>query len=158
MDEQDNESHDSVNDASSDNESDDIIDLTDTSSAPSSTGKTYYQQKISNRFIACDNCHVCFATDASYEKHIKLCSLYNCVICKKTFHSKETYDKHFRNCPPIRFPCTICSKTYSRKVDAERHIKKHVPVQKTFVCHWCACQCLTGRQLNLHIEQNHPMS
>ena len=35
-------------------------------------------------------------------------------------------------------------------------MKTHAVIRQTFACHWCGCQCLTGKQLELHIEQAHP--
>ena len=34
-------------------------------------------------------------------------------------------------------------------------MKTHTLIRETFTCHWCGCQCLTGKQLELHIEQVH---
>ena len=34
-------------------------------------------------------------------------------------------------------------------------MKTHAPIRNTFTCHWCAYQFLTGKQLELHIEQKH---
>ena len=89
------------------------------------------------------------------KKHMENCSKCKCVICKKTFFSDRTFQKHKRNCPPKRYPCPICKKDYSRKSDTDKHMKTHAPVRNTFTCHWCRCQCLTGKQLDLHIEQKH---
>ena len=34
-------------------------------------------------------------------------------------------------------------------------MKTHALIRETFTCHWCRCQCLTGKQLQLYIEQAH---
>ena len=44
---------------------------------------------------------------------------------------------------------------YSQQSDVHKHMKTHAPIRSTFTCHWCACQLLTGKQLELHIEQKH---
>ena len=46
-------------------------------------------------------------------------------------------------------------KDYSRQSDADKHMKTHALIRETFTCHWCGCQCLTGKQLQLYIEQAH---
>ena len=109
----------------------------------------------SKKVYTCPHCLICISGEIVYKKHVQHCSKYKCNICKKTFLSKSTFQKHFRNCPPKRYPCRICHKDYSRKSDTDKHMKTHAAVQKPFTCHWCACQCLTGKQLQLHIEQKH---
>ena len=113
------------------------------------------QLSTQNKFI-----HVPIVLCAFVEKlHIKsiwtIVQKYKCLICKKTFFSDRTFQKHKCNCPPKRYPCPICKKDYSRKLDTDKHMKTHVPIRDTFTCHWCGCQCLTGKQLDLHIEQRH---
>ena len=39
--------------------------------------------------------------------------------------------------------------------DTDKHMKTHVPIRETFTCHWCGCQCMTGKHLEIHIEQVH---
>ena len=68
---------------------------------------------------------------------------------------QDAFNKHKHNCPPKRYPCKICEKDYSRQSDVHKHMKTHAPIRSTFTCHWCACQFLTGKQLELHIEQKH---
>ena len=46
-------------------------------------------------------------------------------------------------------------KTTLESQDTDKHMKTHAPVRNIFTCHWCGCQCLTGKQLDLHIEQKH---
>ena len=108
-----------------------------------------------NKFIPCSRCLVCICGEVTYKKHMDNCSKYKCVICKKTFFSDRAFEKHKCNCPPKRYPCPICKKDYSRKSDTDKHMKTHLPIRNTFTCHWCGCQCLTGKQLDLHIEQKH---
>ena len=109
----------------------------------------------SNQVYTCQNCHVCITNHVKFMKHKKECSKYKCLKCKKTFYSEQTFNKHHHNCPPKRYPCPICKKTYSRQSDTNKHVKKHASVRSTFTCHWCACQCLTGKQLELHINEMH---
>ena len=111
--------------------------------------------KHSKQVYTCSHCLVCICGEVTYKKHMDNCSKYKCAICKKTFFSDRTFQKHKHNCPPKRYPCPICKKDYSRKSDTDKHMKTHVRIRETFTCHWCGCQCLTGKQLNLHIEQKH---
>ena len=103
--------------------------------------------KHSKQVYTCSRCLVCICGEVTYKKHMDNCSKYKCVICKKTFLSHRTFQKHKRNCPSKRYPCPICKKDYS--------MTTHLPIRNTFTCHWCGCQCLTGKQLDLHIEQKH---
>ena len=103
--------------------------------------------KHSKQVYTCSHCLVCIFGEVTYKKHMDNCSKYKCVICKKTFLSDRTFQKHKRNCPPKRYPCPICKKDYS--------MTTHLPIRNTFTCHWCGCQCVTGKQLDLHIEQKH---
>ena len=111
--------------------------------------------KHSKQVYTCSRCLVCICGEVIYKKHMENCSKYKCVICKKTFFSDRTFQKHKCNCSPKRYPCPICKKDYSRQSDTDKHMKTHAPVRNTFTCHWCGCQCLTGKQLDLHIEQKH---
>ena len=108
-----------------------------------------------NKVYTCPHCLICISGEIVYRKHVQDCSKYKCKTCKKTFLSDSTFKKHLRNCPPKRYPCEICQKDYSRKCHTDKHMKTHATVPKPFICHWCGCQCLTGKQLELHIEQKH---
>ena len=102
--------------------------------------------KHSKQVYTCSRCLVCICGEVTYKKHMNNCSKYTCVICKKTFFSDST----FKN-----INVTALQKDYSRKSDTDKHMKTHLPIRNTFTCHWCGCQCLTGKQLDLHIEQKH---
>ena len=110
-----------------------------------------YTQKV----YTCSHCYMPICGKSAYNKHVESCSKYKCTKCKKTFFSDSSFQKHKRNCPPKRYPCTICKKDYSRQSDTDKHMKTHARMRETFTCHWCGCQCLTGKQLELHIEQLH---
>ena len=110
---------------------------------------------IQNKFYACSCCLVFICGEVTYKKHMDNCSKNKCIICKKTFFSDRTFQKHKCNCPLKRYPCPICKKDYSRKSDTDKHMKTHVPIRDTFTCHWCGCHCLNGKQIDLHIEQKH---
>ena len=110
----------------------------------------------SKKVYTCSHCLICICGERMYRKHVEQCSKYKCTKCNKTFFSQTAFQKHLRNCPPKRYPCTICKKDYSRQSDTDKHMKTHAVIRETFTCHWCGCQCLTGKQLELHIEQVHP--
>lgn len=109
----------------------------------------------SSKIFTCTRCQQHIVGNQKYKDHTETCSTYKCVYCKKNFLSDENFQRHKRTCPPKRHSCQICQKNYSRKSDMLKHSKRHIPVQKTFVCHWCGCSCLTGRILEIHIEQKH---
>ena len=117
--------------------------------------QTKLPYKQVKQVYTCSHCLVCICGEVTYKKHMDNCSKYKCVICKKTFFSDRTFQKHKRNCPPKRYPCPICKKDYSRKSDTDKRMETHAPIRNTFTCHWCGCQCLTGKQLDLHTEQKH---
>ena len=121
--------------------------------------KVMKQTKLSSMYsqnvYTCSHCLISICGEHSYRKHVESCSAYKCSKCKKTFFSDVSFKKHHRNCPPKRYPCRICKKDYSRQSDTDKHMKTHATVRETFTCHWCGCQCLTGKQLELHIEQVH---
>lgn len=148
--EQDNDKHCEV---------DEICDKPSTSAKKGISEKLSVQSKLpfkhSKQVYTCSRCLVCICGETTYKKHMENCSKYKCVVCKKTFFSEHTFKKHKRNCPPKRYPCPICKKEYSRQSDTNKHMKTHNPIRDTFTCHWCGCQCLTGKQLELHIEQKH---
>ena len=102
----------------------------------------------------CTRCHDAhFRNVAQLHIHQQTCKSYHCTVCKKTFRSEETFDKHLRsNCPPKRFPCNQCHKPYSRKSDRDKHVKtcSQHSAQK---CPKCGCLFLTRRQLDLHADQ-----
>ena len=41
----------------------------------------------------CSHCLVCICGEVTYKKHMKNCSKFKCVICKKTFFSDRTFQK-----------------------------------------------------------------
>ena len=122
---------------------------------PQVTKQTKLSFMYSSKVYTCLRCSMPICGESTYNKHVESCSKFKCTKCKKTFLSESSFKKHRRNCPPKRYPCTICKKDYSRQSDADKHIKIHTLVRETFTCHWCGCQCLTGKQLELHIEQVH---
>ena len=109
----------------------------------------------SNKVYSCSHCLMSICGENTYRKHVGNCSKYKCGKCNKTFFSESSFQKHRLNCPPKRYPCKICKKDYSRQSDADEHMKTHALIRETFTCHWCGCQCLTWKQLQLHIEQAH---
>ena len=101
----------------------------------------------------CKRCGIRIVGACDFHHHKSTCK--HCKVCKKTFFHEENFVKHYRNCPPKRFPCKQCKKTFSRPSDMKKHEKIHSSQDRHFTCHWCGCACLTGKQLNIHIEQNH---
>ena len=122
---------------------------------PKMTQQTRLSFMYSKKVYTCSQCSMPICGKTSYNKHVARCSKYNCTKCKKTFFSESSFKKHRRNCPPKRYPCAICKKDYSRQSNTDKHMKTHAVIRKTFTCHWCGCQCLTGKQLELHIGQAH---
>ena len=117
--------------------------------------QTNLSYMYSMKVYTCSRCTMSICGENTYRKHVGSCSKYKCTECNKTFLSDPSFQKHLRNCPPKRYPCRICKKDYSRQSDTDKHMKTHVPIRETFTCHWCGCQCLTGKQLEIHIEQVH---
>ena len=56
--------------------------------------------KHSKQVYTCSRCLVCIGGEVTYKKHMENYYKYKCVICKKTFFSDRTFQKHKRNCPP----------------------------------------------------------
>ena len=59
----------------------------------------------------CSCCLLCICGEVTYKKLIENCSKYKCVICKKTFFSDRTFQKHKRNCPPKNIHVQFVRKT-----------------------------------------------
>ena len=122
-----------------------------------------HQQLIDHHFAPsrqryqCDHCKAVFSHLYQLTKHSKTCKKFFCVTCKKTFYIERNFERHFKNCPPKRFPCHLCTKSFSRKGDCEKHISKHPKCAKTFDCPVCNCQCLTAKVLEIHVKQQHPL-
>ena len=131
----------------------------------SSHSKTYISKKLmvqtnlsymySKQVYTCPCCLVCVSGECTYTNHVETCSKYKCAKCNKTLFSQHGFNNHRHNCPSKRYPCKICKKDYSQQSDVDKHMKTHAPIRNTFTCHWCTCQFLTGKQLDLHIEQRH---
>jgi hypothetical protein len=117
--------------------------------------ENYFPSDRNSHNQQCNNCKMYFMHGNNYSVHTQQCTIKLCVICNKTFTTQSNFKKHLRTCPPKRHMCPNCPKSYARKTDRDRHVRTHMPLQKTFVCHLCACEFLTGRQLQLHIEQIH---
>ena len=117
--------------------------------------QTHLSYMYSKQVYTCPHCLVCVSGKCRYTNHVQTCSKYKCAKCNKTFYSEHAFNKHQCNCPPKRYPCKICEKHYSQQSDVHKHMKTHAPIRNTFTCHWCACQFLTGKHLELHIEQKH---
>ena len=117
--------------------------------------QTNLSYMYSMKVYTCSHCIMSICGENTYRKHVVSCSKYKCTKCNKTFLSDSSFQKHKLNCPPKRYPCSICKKDYSRQSDTDKHMKTHVPIMEIFTCHWCGCQCLTGKQLEIHIEQVH---
>ena len=117
--------------------------------------QTNLSYMYSKKVYTCSRCTMSICGENTYRKHVGSCSKYKCTECNKTFLSDPSFQKHLRNCPTKRYPCRICKKDYSRQSDTDKHMKTHVPIRETFTFHWCGCQCLTGKQLEIHIEQVH---
>ena len=109
------------------------------------------------RIYKCSHCKIILADYLKYRKHIVNCKKYFCVVCKKTFRIEKNFEKHFKNCPPRKFPCGICGKTYSRKSDTVKHENSHPTPRAIFQCPVCNCVCLTDGSLALHVKQSHPL-
>ena len=122
---------------------------------PKVTQQTKLSFMYSKKVYTCSQCSIPICGRTPYNKHVASCSKYKCTKCNKTFFSESSFKKHRRNCPPKRYPCAICKKDYSRQSDTDKHMKTHTVIRKTFTCHWCGCQCLTSKQLELHIGQAH---
>ena len=118
--------------------------------------QTNLSYMFSKKVYTCSHCLMSICGEYTYRKHVGTCSKYKCAKCNKTFFSESSFQKHRCNCPPKRYPCSICKKDYLRQSDTDKHMKKHVAIRETFTCHWCGCQCLTGKQLEMHVEQVHP--
>ena len=117
--------------------------------------QTHLSYMFSKQVYTCPQCLVCVSGKCTYTNHVKTFSKYKCAKCNKTFFSQHTFNKHQCNYPPKRYQCKICKKDYSLQSDVHKHIKTHAPIRNTFTCHWCVCQFLTGKHLELHIEQKH---
>ena len=117
--------------------------------------QTNLSYMYSMKVYTCSHCTMLICGENTYRKHVGSCSKYKRTECNKTFLNDPSFQKHLHNCPPKRYPCRICKKDYSRQSDTDKHMKTHVTIRETFTCHWCGCQCLTGKQLDIHIEQVH---
>ena len=117
--------------------------------------QTNLSYMYSKKVYTCSRCTMSICGENTYRKHVGSCSKYKCTECNKTFLSNPSFQKYLCNCPPKRYPCKISKKDYSRQSDTDKHMKTHVPIRETFTCHWCGCQCLTGKQLEIHIDQVH---
>ena len=103
----------------------------------------------------CKGCNQVFIGIVAFNNHSKQCEKETCTICKKTFFSAQTFRKHFRNCPPKRYPCPLCAKTYSRQSDVEKHTRSHEAVREQNKCHVCGMIFLCVSGLRAHAEKYH---
>ena len=105
------------------------------------------------KMYVCENCNATDRGVGNYNSHKNICMKVIFLLArkKKPNISSDVFNKHLPRCAPKCFPCTICHKRFSlENQDTNNHEKTH-QVQKTFLCHLCACQFLTGKQLNMHI-------
>ena len=121
---------------------------------------TDYYTKVNNiagmyKIFLCSKCCLYIRGLYAYDKHVATCEKYKCSVCNKTFHSKQTYEKHYKvNCPPRRFSCHRCKKTYARSSDRDQHLRKCV-VGNVFICEICNFKFLSAHWLEDHKSTNH---
>lgn len=114
---------------------------------------THHNERSRSDVKLCVQCNVYIHTRTGFEQHVQECSKYYCNICKKTFHSSQSFQKHLRsNCPPKRHICTKCKKSYSRKSDRDAHEQK-CSVQTSFKCQECSQIFLTKQWYEQHTEK-----
>ena len=51
--------------------------------------------------------------------------------------------------------CVICYKEFSHSDSLKNHAKLHYPLNKKFICPKCSAACLTEKDLQSHILQQH---
>lgn len=86
----------------------------------------------------CQLCQVQVQGHHMFLIHQANCAKVYCRICKKTFHSQQTFNKHLQsNCPPKRHQCQQCRRTYARKSDRDIHAKSCVS-GKLYKCDKCS--------------------
>lgn len=116
-----------------------------------STDNNMYKAKFT-----CEYCKKQFHNVVNYTKHLDVCKIsVECRICGKIFSAMKQYHNHKRSCTQKNFTCIICKKQMSHSDTLATHMKQHYPVMNTLTCPKCKKNCLTEKELQLHITENH---
>ena len=98
----------------------------------------------------CPQCESLITGKAAFDEHLQSCQKHFCKVCKKTFHSRGTYEKHLRtNCPPKRYTCYKCNSSYSRSSDAQSH-ERQCNARMQYKCSKCQMVFLMEVELHNH--------
>ena len=84
---------------------------------------------------------------------------HQCLVCKKTFSSKQSSQNHWKVVHGDNaeiHECEFCQKTFKRKSRLNEHIKQvHEEIEKAHVCNLCEFKSHTSVGLKAHTNRVH---
>ena len=117
------------------------------------------QSEVSNSALnwekACKYCEKPFTNKLNYEKHVAVCEKLYCEKCYSIFETQKKYTNHLRSCNEKQFVCLTCKKELKRSDSLLNHARLHYPNGNSFHCLACSSKCLTEKELQMHIVEEH---
>ena len=104
---------------------------------------------------ACKYCEKPFNNKLNYEKHVAVCQKLYCEKCNAIFETQKKYTNHLRSCNDKKFVCLTCNKELKRSDSLLNHSRLHYPNRNSFQCPACSSKCLTEKELQMHIVEEH---